>query len=580
MPCWRSQKCRSLERAALLTGEQVHEELLDPFIHFHPVCIPYLRYHYDTESNIYDRIRSRYIQYYYEMINDLFHEDFRTPHPVRAVVRKELPNVRKALFLVLQLEDLEAASLMVNSLSLFLTVFGFWHERDEFQRFFAEKRKNAEVHSDNLLTFEAYLYESGLAEAEYENGETNATSVRLGLLLRRIETQPDDAPVKRGSYEHCVVLHLLARCDESCGQFVAAEEMAHRSLDVVDGLLIQRPGDRDFVRQVSAAKTDPGDILREQGRYEQALAAYQDAFQCAEDSADWRQQAVIVGQLGIVSMLQRRYSLAQEYLTAAAGQFHDLAEASEEAVAWHQPGIVADEQAQWPEAERCYRESLTIKDQLADREGVSLTCNQLARIAQKTGHLDEAEYWYRQALESSKQGNQESPLSAQYLNNLASLLLDKARLGPAADHHLSEARAYAEKALAIREHLKNLSEIWMTLPIFADIAQVEGRLEDAQAYALRSREAYADFPGNRYPIQHQFARLIVAIARTATKDLAKREEVEKTLQHIEEKSWHITSAVHRFWAGERDWRSLTEDMESPEALLMLMVLQALEKDVT
>ena len=51
--------------------------------------------------------------------------------------------------------------------------------------------------------------------------------------------------------------------------------------------------------------------------------------------------------------------------------------------------------------------------------------------------------------------------------------------------------------------------------------------------------------------------------------------VEADLPKLEEKGWHIAAATKRIWAGERDWHSLVEELDSQDALLVLRVLETI-----
>src|SRR6266566_1177763 len=93
----------ALEQAALLTAEQV-EGFTVPFLHFHPVLAPYLRSQPGADD---PALRARYAQRYYGLSNYLYHEDKRHPQEVRALVQKELPNLWRALELLLEADDLD-----------------------------------------------------------------------------------------------------------------------------------------------------------------------------------------------------------------------------------------------------------------------------------------------------------------------------------------------------------------------------------------------------------------------------------------------------------------------------------------
>ena len=56
-----------------------------------------------------------------------------------------------------------------------------------------------------------------------------------------------------------------------------------------------------------------------------------------------------------------------------------------------------------------------------------------------------------------------------------------------------------------------------------------------------------------------------------------RKNVEEALPVGEENGWHISQAVQRIWAGERDWPTLVEDMDRQDALLILRVLETLQE---
>ncbi len=204
----------------------------------------------------------------------------------------------------------------------------------------------------------------------------------------------------------------------------------------------------------------------------------------------------------------------------------------------------------------------------------AMTCNQLAIVAQRSGRPTEAEGWYKRALELDERAQPGSP-HPKHLNNLAVLLVDEVRAGRAPTTRLAEAKSYAEQALAIKETRDASSGIWNTLSILADIADLEGRAEEARDYRRRERETFAAFAGNRYHIDRQHGQLIAAIAAAALGDAQAREEVEAALPGLEERGWKIAAATRRIWAGERDWHALAEDLDRNSALLILRVLETI-----
>jgi len=155
------------------------------------------------------------------------------------------------------------------------------------------------------------------------------------------------------------------------------------------------------------------------------------------------------------------------------------------------------------------------------------------------------------------------------------LLVGEVQAGCAAVARLTEAKGYAERALAIKEKLDVSAEIWKTLQVFADIADLEGRTEAARDYRRRERETFAAFAGNRYQIDRQHKQLIADFAAAAKGETQAREKVEARLPQLEKAGWHIAAATQRIWAGERDWHSLVEGVDRNSALLMLRVLETI-----
>ncbi len=559
----------ALEQAALLTAEQV-ANFTAPFLRFHPVLAPYLRSQPGADDAA---LRERYTQRYYALANYLYHEDDRNPHPVRALVRKELPNLRRALEFLLEGGELDDASSMADSIAKFLNNFGLLRERDELRRQVEKAVAAAGAQKGGGLTYAEYVRESGLGEDEFGKGNLRAAYTSFTKLLARIEALPEGTPLGPGSYEHCTTLHRLARCLSGGGQPAAAEGRLREVLNVIDALIGQQPEDQQLIRQRGVLLTDLGIVLRSQGQYQQAERAHEEALKIAEQQGDLGSQGVSLGQLGKVSLEQRDYSKAEMRYNSELKIFHVLEDPVREAIAWHNLGNVAREQKEWVKAEQCYRKSLALNEQVGNMVNAAMACNQLALLAAGSRPA-EAEGWYKRALELDEQVQPGRPDST-YLNNLAALLVSEVVAGRAAKTRLAEAKSYAERALAIRETLDASSEIWKTLGILANIADLEGRAKEARDYRHRERETFAAFEGNRYHIDRQHGQLIAAIAGAAKGDTKAREAVEARLPRLEEAGWKIAAATRRIWAGERDWHVLVEDLDAQDALLVLRVLETM-----
>ncbi len=237
----------------------------------------------------------------------LYHEDNRHPQEVRELVQKELPNLRRALALLLEMDKLDAAFDMADSIARFLTIFGLLRERDEMRRRVDEAVKQSRPEGGEFTRAE-WLRESGLGEDELEKGHLRAASTRFTALLARMEALPAGTPLGPGSYEHCLTLVRLARCLQFGGRAAAAEQQQREALTLIEALISQQPEDQTYLRNRGVVLGDLADVLRDQGKYAQARGAYEEALKIATQLGDLRQQAVVLTQLGTLALIQRDYS--------------------------------------------------------------------------------------------------------------------------------------------------------------------------------------------------------------------------------------------------------------------------------
>jgi tetratricopeptide (TPR) repeat protein len=541
------------------------------FIQFHPILAPYLRRVRRAENNTFHQ---RYVEQYAILAASLYYEDSRNPLLARAIVRRELPNLRRAFDALRAQEEHAQTVEMATHIALFLNVFSLGRELADLRGKQEAAATALAASTDGTLRWAAYLHASGQGEDAYRRGDLRAAYALFSDLLARIEQQPPDAPRGPGSYEHCLTLHMLARCLEAGGQPGMAEQTLRRALAVIDALIAAAPENQNCIRQRGVLLTDLGDVLTNQGRYAEARAAYEESLEVKRTIGDERAQGVTLGQLGTLALEQRDYADAARRYTEALNLAHMLGEPGFQAIWWHQLGMVAEEQRQWGEAERCYREALTLHERQGDDAKAAATCNQLALVAKGAGRPAEAEGWYKRALALSTQVSDQVE-QARNLNNLANLLKDEIRAERMGRTRLAEARGYAEQALAIKETLDLSAQSWAPLGILAQLAELAGQSEQAAAYRRRERETFAQFAGNRYHIDQQHGALIAAIAAVARGDEAKRAAVEEVLPQLESNGWRIADAVRRIWQGERDWHALCEGIDCNSALLILSMLEVL-----
>ncbi|GAA5531028.1 tetratricopeptide repeat protein [Herpetosiphon gulosus] len=554
----------ALEHAALIVPVAI-EHIIVPFLRFHPTLTPYLRQQHPTSPELEQRFAVRY----YQVSHYCYQQDRQNPQVIRALVRYELPNLQRAIQGLLSLKEINAAVDMADNLNKFYNNFGMQRERNLLNQQLAQHM----VVNEQLSAAE-YLHESGLGDADYSQGRYDQALQRFGQLVARIEQQPADQPRGVGSYQHCLTLTRIGRCLHRLGQPAQAQGFQQQALTMLEHLHSQAP-DNTYLRQKSNCLIDLADCHRDQGQFAQAKNYYEQVLAIAKQLGDARNQAVSFGQLGLLALEQRQYAEANQHYAAALAICQHLNEPSMMAGCYHQLGMVAEQQQAWSSAEHYYRQSLAIEEGLRDSLGAAQTCNQLATVTASAGKPSEAEGWFQRALQTP---NMPAINRARWLNNLANLLANQIQAGAWQSSRLAEALAYAEQALAIRKALDPaIAEIWTTFGILARLADLAAQTAQAAGYRQQERTAFAAHAANRWHIDQQFGQLITAIVAATQGNQELRAAVEQVLPQLDAKGWKISEAVQRIWAGERDWHDLCAEIGSNSALLIVRVLEELEK---
>ncbi|MBE2236127.1 MAG: tetratricopeptide repeat protein, partial [Anaerolinea sp.] len=456
-----------------------------PYIRFHPTLLPYLRARLAADRR--RELDERYWQRYHALANYFYFEDQKNPHFIRALVQRDLPNLRRGLELALahaaahpaDAAALEAAVDFADSVNRFLDVFGLRRERARVQ----ERVDALLAARGGDLTRAEWVALSSRGEALRAAGRAREAEALFRDLLARLPAA-DGAGTDAWGYERAVTIHRLGRTLRAQGRPEQAAAAYRQEL-----ALLARLAQSDTVkRQAGAAHADLADVLADLGRYAEARAEYAASIEAGKAIGDARMVAVGNGQLGTLALRQRDYGEARRRHRDALAAFQRLDEPGHEAIAWHQLGMVAGRVEDWDEAERCYRESVRLEEAAGNLPGVAQTAGQLGNMCESIGRLTEAETWSRKALDTfTVLGDKASEAKA--ANNLAGLLLAVAAQPPAARPApfqgrdlLAEAAVLAERAIAIVEPLGPSEKPWTTYNILADIAERRGQGEAARAW--------------------------------------------------------------------------------------------------
>ena len=544
-----------------------------PFIHFHPTLAPYLKAINDNsepDNSILDNstaesrvsnIESRYWQGYYQLANQLYQLDTQHPMQARAIVLRELPNLKRALKRTLAAGALDKAVDFAVRLNMFLDYFGRWRERDEIAAE-VDRYTRTQVNTDGKITKREYLMESGRGQRLLQQGRAGEAEKVFRALLSRLEGDAGE-----WGYETTVVFQFLGRCLRAQGRPSQASDYYRRAVALAEKL----EQTKDILNHTGKLHNDLADAFADMGKYAEAKDEYQKALDFKKQADDERGQGVTLGQLGTLAMTQGDLNEARKRYLEALSLFQRMGEDQMEAVAWHQLGRVAQEARDWDEAERCYKQSITINEGLGNLSQAAATCNQFAIVAENAGRPQEAERWYLRAIELKEKYSTPSDLASS-LSNLADLYLSQNRL--------DEAEIYARRALAIEETLDpSAAEIWKDYSFFAQLAEKRGRMDEVREWRRKEQESFAAFAGSDTQMQktmQTWQPRIDAIVLAVGGDEDARKAVEQLCDKLAEiDDWkNIAVVIRRILNGERGIE-LLESVDRTDAYIVRRILQAL-----
>jgi len=496
---------RGLEQTGLIQAENV-QGFASPFLRFHPTLAPALWARLPAKEQAV--LTARYQERYYHVSGVLYQQDTKAVAAVRAIARRELPNLLAAVNGALDTGTPWAVD-FVNKANTFLGFFGLSRDR-------AALAKRAQAVAAEQGSADWYLARSGLGEQLFAAGNIREAEAAFTDVLAHIGNVP--------SYQRCATLLRLGRCYRLQGQASRAEATLRQVL--AEGAQLESTPDIHGL--IGYSRADLGDVLTERGQYRNARVEYEASLAIARERGDDRSVAVALAQLGALALEEDKLDEAEQRYRQALETFRALGEPAQEATVWHQLGIVYQEARRFPEAEKAYRESARFKERHGARVGAARSWGQLAQVLERAGRLDEAEAWYMKAVGALQAEGTEAEQCV-VLNNLADLLKDR-------PGRLSDARAHAEQALAIKKTLDPAAtEIWKTYGILAQIVGKAGDDNTARGYRREARASYAAAPVGEETLRRRgvFVKGVVA----AVFDVSMRSALDEVLAKMAQGGW-------------------------------------------
>jgi tetratricopeptide (TPR) repeat protein len=338
---------------------------------------------------------------------------------------------------------------------------------------------------------------------------------------------------------------------------------------LVNGAL--EPSDQ-VQHQLATLYFDLGTALMDQGKVDEARAAFEKSLENRKNDPDPRGIGVVLFELGTLALKSANLAEAMLRYQEALVLARRLHEPTFESLVQHHLGVAYFEAAQWEQAERHYREAAAIRERIGDVAEAAKTWNELGLVAMQSGRPQAAETWFLKAIDGGKATGYTAGVATR-LGNLATLLNSE-------PGRLHDARRFAEQSLAIKETLDHGSaEIWKTYELLAQIADQGQRPEAAADYRRLARESKRRFAGTAHELKRHLPLIVGTLKALGNPDLA--QPFNAALSNLEAHGWtNLVAAIRKLLSGERDPDALCQDLSLQSSMIVDTILQALADPAT
>ena len=222
-----------------------------------------------------------------------------------------------------------------------------------------------------------------------------------------------------------------------------------------------------------------GLVYDDQGRYEEALAYYQQALAIAREVGDRAEEGTTLHNIGGVYHAQGRYEEALAYHQQALAIAREVGDRAGEGTTLTSIGLVYHAQGRYEEALGYYQQALAIRREVGDRAGEGVTLNNIGGVYDNQGRYEEALEYYQQALAIAREVGDRAE-EGRSLNNIGGVYHAQGRY--------EEALEYLQQALAIRREVGDRAGEETTLHNIGMVYDDQGRYEEALEYLQQALE--------------------------------------------------------------------------------------------
>jgi serine phosphatase RsbU (regulator of sigma subunit)/Flp pilus assembly protein TadD len=225
-----------------------------------------------------------------------------------------------------------------------------------------------------------------------------------------------------------------------------------------------------FTKGQTTALSFMGVAYRNLGKFDEALAAYIEAFNIAQKTGDTERMGYSYINIANIYYLRQDFNLALKQLEKALPIAQSLENENMEAYVYTNQARAYADNKQYQEAIDAHEKALVLRQKQGDTYGVLVTYNEIGRVYQVLGNLDKALEKHLQSLDLALEINQQLDL-ARARADVAKIYYRK--------NQLDKATAQAEAALELAQKLNIYLEA-------TDAAQILYQIEKEKENFSRS----------------------------------------------------------------------------------------------
>ena len=215
-----------------------------------------------------------------------------------------------------------------------------------------------------------------------------------------------------------------------------------------------------------------GTVYWEQGRWDDAVACYEQSLACRREMGDLRGEGASLTNLGILYREQGLWDDAVSCHEQSLAIFLELGDRYGEGATLTNLGLVCQDQGRWDDAIICYEQSLAVLRELGDRHGEDAALTNLGAVYVLQGRRADAVAMFEQSLAVCRElGDRHG--EGQTLNNLGYVYRQQGRR--------EDAIACFEQSLAICRELGDRHTEGQACSNLGIVYDDQGRWDDAIA---------------------------------------------------------------------------------------------------